>query len=221
MATTIFVTLQQRKRKKKQTSYKTIIPPCPVVFVLGGPGAGKGTQCQLLSERLGWTHLSAGDLLRAERNKTSSSELGAKIQACMAAGQLVPSHLTCQLLEQAMQEEYDTNKATKFIIDGFPRSIENHKAWIDSPTASRHNVLFVLELVCPEEVLVGRLLERGKQSGRMDDTPQIITKRFQTHVKETAPILQTYQALNKVKTVLSDQPVEQVYKNVVACFEGL
>lgn len=140
----------------------------------------------------------------------------------MAAGKLVPSHVTCQLIELGMQRAYEERGTTKFLIDGFPRSLENLQAWNDSATASQHNVVFCLNLECPQEVLVGRLLERGKQgSGRVDDTPQVITKRFESHVQETAPIIQAYQHLGKLKTVASDRQVELVYQDVAACLKDL
>ena len=122
-----------------------------------------------------------------------------------------------------MLRAFQKSKCTKFLIDGFPRSLENLQAWTNSPTASKHNVVFCLDLECPQEVLVGRLLERGLQggSGRVDDTPQVITKRFESHIKETAPIIQAYKHMGKLKSVASDKPVEQVYQEVAACFEGL
>jgi UMP-CMP kinase len=80
---------------------------------------------------------------------------------------------------------------------------------------------FVLNLECPEEVLIGRLLNRGRTSGRADDTLDVIRKRLQTNQRETAPILQHFQSLGKVKTVLSDKPVEDVYREVAALFVGL
>jgi UMP-CMP kinase len=131
------------------------LPICEVVFVLGGPGAGKGTQCQLLHERLGdanggeWQHLSAGDLLRAERE--SGGELGRLINAKIAAGELVPSSITVRCLERGMITAFRDNKTTKFLIDGFPRSHENMSAWED--TMGDHTIKFVLDFECPEEVL--------------------------------------------------------------------
>ncbi|XP_039070912.1 UMP-CMP kinase 3-like isoform X3 [Hibiscus syriacus] len=94
-----------------------------VVFVLGGPGSGKGTQCANIVQHFGYTHLSAGDLLRAERD--SGSENGNMIQNMMNEGKIVPSEVTIKLLEKAMLESGND----KFLIDGFPRNEENRAAF--------------------------------------------------------------------------------------------
>lgn len=202
--------------EKLQKAKKDSLPVCDVVFVLGGPGAGKGTQCTLLQERCdGWVHLSAGDLLRAERK--AGGELGDMINAKIAAGELVPSSITCKCLENGMIKAYQQSKATKFLIDGFPRSDENMKAWED--TMSRHSVKFVLNFECPEEVLVGRLLERGKKSGRVDDNIETIRKRFNTFKLESLPIIEYFKKTGTiVHKIQSDKGVEQIYKEVVSLF---
>jgi UMP-CMP kinase len=145
--------IKQQQQKSKQQQELPSLPVCEVVFVLGGPGAGKGTQCQLLQDRLGggksWVHLSAGDLLRAERE--SGGELGDLINAKIAAGELVPSSITCQCIERGMIAAFQENETTNFLIDGFPRSHENMQAWED--TMSIHAIKFVLDFECPEEVL--------------------------------------------------------------------
>jgi UMP-CMP kinase len=198
------------RREEQEKALLSALPSCQVVFVLGGPGAGKGTQCQLLSERLpGWAHLSAGDLLRAERKK--GGELGDLINEKIANGQLVPSEVTCKLIENAMEDAYKEYGIDKFLIDGFPRSIGNADAW--KTTMSRHQVKLVLCFECPEEVLVGRLLERGKTSGRNDDTVEVIRKRFQTYRDEEGPIVALYEKEGKVRKIASDRSVEDIYKD--------
>jgi len=215
-ATALAITLQQRRQKQEREN--NYLPSCQVVFVLGGPGAGKGTQCELLTQRLQeWAHLSAGDLLRAERKK--GGELGNLINQKIASGQLVPSEVTCKLLENGMKDVYRSKGITKFLIDGFPRSEGNNTAW--NATMSHHTVEFVLNFECPEEVLVGRLLERGQTSGRNDDTIEVIRKRFHTFQQETAPIVDEYSKLGKVKMIASDKPVEAVYAEVSKLFEKL
>lgn len=94
-----------------------------VVFVLGGPGSGKGTQCANIVKQFNFVHLSAGDLLRAERD--SGSKHGEMINNMIKAGQIVPSEVTVSLLENAMNQ----SKQKKFLIDGFPRNQENNDKW--------------------------------------------------------------------------------------------
>ena len=126
---------------------------CEVVFVLGAPGTGKGTQCQLLTTNLvegNWTHLSAGDLLREARN-SGTGELADLIRAKMQAGEIVPSSITVRLLEEAMAKAFASTGSKRFLIDGFPRNHENIDAWEE--TMKAHTVRFVLNFECPEEVL--------------------------------------------------------------------
>ena len=212
----LFAYVHEREKSSKSAGLPDL-PICEVVFVLGGPGAGKGTQCQLLQERLqGWVHLSAGDELRAERK--AGGELADLINAKIAAGALVPSSITCKLLENAMAREFKKSKATKFLIDGFPRSHENLEAWENS--MNHHTVKFVLNFECPEEVLVGRLLERGQTSGRSDDNIEVIRKRFKTFQEATMPILKHYEQHNTtIHKIASDQTVEKVYSKVSALFK--
>jgi UMP-CMP kinase len=180
-----------------------------VAFVIGGPGSGKGTQCQLLQERMGWIHLSAGDLLREERNRGGpTADL---INDIIAKGQLVPSDVTVRLLHNAMQQQAPkANQKQNVLIDGFPRSQQNVDAWNNHPQLP--DVTLVLNFTCPEELLVGRLLERGMTSGRQDDQLDVIRKRFQTFQLESQPIVELYQ--DKLITIQTDVPVEEVYAKI-------
>jgi UMP-CMP kinase len=209
------------------------VPPPPhrparVVFVLGGPGAGKGTQCQLLSEHHGWCHLSAGDLLRAERSKIGSA-LADVINANISAGRIVPSEITVELIKNAMMEEEesrsrrrirggekedDGGERAKFLIDGFPRSGGNVDAWNAVVGDDGATVEAVLFFECPEDVLTSRLLERSKTSGRNDDTIDVIRKRFETYREESVPIVEMYEAVGKVRKIVADRSVEEVYREV-------
>ncbi|KAF3500959.1 hypothetical protein F2Q69_00039831, partial [Brassica cretica] len=138
-----------------------------VIFVLGGPGSGKGTQCAYIVEHFGYTHLSAGDLLRAEIK--SGSENGTMIQNMIKEGKIVPSEVTIKLLQKAIQE----NGNDKFLIDGFPRNEENRAAF-EKVTGIEPK--FVLFFDCPEEEMERRLL--GRNQGREDDNIETIRKRF-------------------------------------------
>jgi UMP-CMP kinase len=206
------------KKKKSSSQSEQSLPPCQVVFVLGGPGAGKGTQCALMEETFeGWKHLSAGDLLREERKQGGT--LGDEINSLIAAGKLVPAEITVGCLEKGMQKAYSEHGITKFLIDGFPRNQDNVTVW--EKNMPSHDVLSVLYFDCPEEVLVGRLLERSKTSGRNDDNLDTIRKRFRTFQEESYPIVEIYESQKKVKRIASDQSVEQVYRAVEAFFMSL
>lgn len=186
--------------------------PFRVIFVLGGPGAGKGTQCQLLSENLGWAHLSAGDLLRAERQK-AGSELADIINANISAGKIVPSEITVLLIKNAMEELKRSGGQTKFLIDGFPRSEGNVASWKEV-IGNRAHVEMVLFFECPEDILTSRLLERSKTSGRNDDSIDVMRKRFVTYREESMPIIHMYQGEKKVRKIIADRSIEEVYREL-------
>merc|ERR1711982_171448 len=165
-----------------------------VVFILGGPGSGKGTQCEKITQKYkNWVHLSAGDLLRAERKK-SNSELSKIINTNIAEGKIVPSEITVQLLYNAMIEEYNKEQKTmNFLIDGFPRNEGNVNAWNDKEELKNSTVKFVLFFDCSEEIMMSRLVQRGKTSGRNDDEIEVIRKRFNTYTNESMPIIEKYE----------------------------
>jgi UMP-CMP kinase len=154
-----------------------------VVFVLGGPGVGKGTQCANIVKKYGWCHLSAGDLLRAER-ATASADADL-INSCIKEGKLVPVEITVKLLLAAMQQ----SKTQSFLLDGFPRSIDNYEGWC-AAVGDQADVACCLFYECGLGELERRLLDRGKTSGRDDDNIQSIKKRFITFMNETSPIVE-------------------------------
>lgn len=119
-----------------------------VVFVLGGPGAGKGTQCSNIVSKFGFVHLSAGDLLRAECSKPDST-FGELINTHIKNGTIVPVEITCKLIQNAME----ASAANRFLIDGFPRNKENMLGW-NKAIGDQVNLLFVLFLDCPQDVCI-------------------------------------------------------------------
>lgn len=125
-----------------------------VVFVLGGPGAGKGTQCSNIVSKFGFVHLSAGDLLRAERSKPDSM-FGELIDTHIKNGTIVPVEITCRLIQHAME----ASTANRFLIDGFPRNKDNMIGW-NNTIGDQVDLLFVLFLDCPENVSVNYLKQK-------------------------------------------------------------
>jgi len=187
------------------------VEPNPkVLFVLGGPGAGKGTQCaQIIDNFPHWAHISAGDCLRAERNDPNSKD-GELINNIIKEGKIVPSEITVSLLEKAMIAQRKEGK-TSFLIDGFPRSLGNVNSW-EQVIGDRADVLGVLYYKADEQEMERRLLGRGQTSGRVDDNIESIKKRFKTYLKETLPIIEKYAAKGMVFTIDGMPPPDKVWK---------
>jgi UMP-CMP kinase len=186
-----------------------------VIYVLGGPGAGKGTQCVRLVEDFGFCHLSAGDLLRAEQHR-EGSEYGTLIQTCIKEGTIVPMEVTIKLLENAMKAAIEEGREgegwkegkSRFLIDGFPRKMDQALKF-DEEVCNSSVVLF---FTTTEEVMLKRLLERGKTSGREDDNVESIKKRFFTYQSDTMPVLEHYKEQGKVAEIDSSGTPEEVHK---------
>nr|AIW49870.1 adenylate kinase [Mastigamoeba balamuthi] len=166
-----------------------------VVFVLGGPGSGKGTQSEKIVEKFGFAHFSAGDLLRAE--VASGSPHGTMISEMIKAGKIVPSSVTVGLLKKAIE----TSPRKKILIDGFPRSAENNGAWEQQMNAVV-DMRFVLFFDCPEETMLQRLLHRSGPVTRTGAHGVVqIKKRFATFRNESIPVVEYYEKQGKVRRV--------------------
>jgi len=157
-------------------NFKNMAEKPKVVFVLGGPGAGKGTQCQKIVDEFGFVHLSAGDLLRAERSR-AGSEYGEMIEDCIRNGKIVPVDVTCSLLDNAMQENITNSGKYKFLVDGFPRNQDNLDGW-NGKMSEKVDFMFVLFFDCDQKICIDRCLARGKAgSGRSDDNEESMKKK--------------------------------------------
>jgi UMP-CMP kinase len=186
-----------------------------VVFILGGPGSGKGTQSEKIQNDFKFVHLSAGDLLRAER-KQPGSQYGETIEHFIVEGKIVPSEITVMLLQRAMEQH--GLQGGRFLIDGFPRNLENLQTW-EKLMGEKVEVPFILHLVCSEEVMLGRLVKRGETSGRSDDNVDSIKKRFRTYNEETLGIITHYDGLKKNRDVSSERPVEAIFADIEKIFK--
>lgn len=189
--------------------------PCPtpnVVFVIGGPGSGKGTMCELAQEQLGWTHLSAGDLLRAELD--AGGPTASTIERIITAGELVPNDITVNLIKDAMERKTRTTGKRNFLLDGFPRSLNNMDGWNDvfSDIIPLPTMLY---FECPYEELEKRILSRAKYSGRSDDNVKSMKLRFDTYKSETLPTVEFFKDKNKCIEIDTSQDRQTVYDLVV------
>jgi adenylate kinase len=168
--------------------------------LLGPPGAGKGTQAADLAKKLGIPHISTGDLFR--HNISTGTELGLEAKKYLDAGDLVPATLTNALVDDRLD---DDDAAGGFILDGFPRSVEQAEAL--KQMLSRRNLKLdaVLEFRVPEDELVARLMSRGRD----DDKEDVIRNRFKVYRDETAPLLDYYR--DELKTVDAVGSTDEVF----------
>ncbi|KAE8351393.1 adenylate kinase-domain-containing protein [Aspergillus coremiiformis] len=186
-----------------------------VVFLLGGPGSGKGTQSANLVRDYGFVHLSAGDLLRAEQIR-QGSQYGELIKTYIREGKIVPMEITVALLSNAMADALKhrsgagEGKKARFLIDGFPRKLDQAVFFEDTVCASE----LTLFLDCPEEVMEKRLLKRGETSGRDDDNAESIRKRFRTFVETSMPVVKAFEEQDKVVSVSAMGAVDDVYVRI-------
>ena len=188
--------------------------PCPkpnVVFILGGPGTGKGTMCELAESQLGWTHLSIGDLLRAERQVQGPS--AAIIEEFITAGKLVPNEITVTLLKNAMEKVTRTTGKNNFLLDGFPRSLNNMEGWYEI-FGREVELPKMLYFECPYPVLEKRILGRAKYSGRSDDNLESMKLRFDTFKAETLPTVEFFKSKDKCVEIDTSQDRSTVYSLV-------
>lgn len=181
-----------------------------VVFVLGGPGAGKGTECAKIVKEFNFVHLSAGDLLREERK--AGGEQAELIDNYIKEGKIIPVAITIGLIKIAMEKAGKEGK-TRFLIDGFPRNEDNLNGW-NEIMDDVCDVKFVLYMECTEEVMTQRIL--GRNEGRADDNAEAIKKRFHTYHESTMPIIKIFDKMGMTRLVDSTGTEEQVH---AACQE--
>jgi len=154
------------------------------VVLVGPPGAGKGTQATTLSDKLGVPHISTGDLFRAHIG--DETELGRSVKRYLDAGQLVPDEVTNELVRERLAEP---DAAAGFVLDGFPRNVSQADLLKKILAETEDSLDAVIELQVDENLLVRRLLARG----RADDTEDVIRHRQGVYRSETAPLLDYYE----------------------------
>ena len=159
------------------------------LILFGPPGSGKGTQAKVLEKKFDLLQISTGDLFRYELG--NNTPLGQKARSYMDKGQLVPDEVTIAMLQRKLEEHPDVKG---YIFDGFPRTIAQAEA-LDSLLKERNEgVDQLIALIVDDEVIVQRLLERGKTSGRADDAnEEVIRERIKVYLAETAPVYKYYQ----------------------------
>ena len=170
------------------------------LVLLGPPGAGKGTQAEKLAEKLGIPQISTGELFR--RNIDNGTKLGLEAKRYLDAGDLVPSELTNQLVDDRIDEP---DAAGGFILDGYPRSVEQAKALHEMLERRGTDIDAVVEFRVSQD----ELLQRLKARGRADDTEDVILNRMKVYREETAPLLEYYSG--QLRTVDAVGSTDEVF----------
>ncbi|KPU77656.1 uncharacterized protein Dana_GF24995, isoform B [Drosophila ananassae] len=178
----------------------------PIIWILGGPGCGKGTQCAKIVEKYGFTHLSSGDLLRNE--VASGSDKGRKLQAIMASGGLVSNEEVLSLLNDAIVRSKGNSKG--FLIDGYPRE-KNQGVEFEIRVAPADLALY---FDCSEETMLKRIMARAAAAAvqRADDNEKTIRQRLKTFKNNTNDILELYN--EKTLTINAERDVDDIFLEV-------
>ena len=182
---------------------------------LGPPGSGKGTQAKLLAERLGVPAISTGDMLReAVRLDTP---LGRRAKAVMDAGELVPDEVVIGLIRDRIGAP---DARAGFLLDGFPRTIEQARALDRLLTGNGAALDAVINLLVPEKTLIERLLGRAAHEGRSDDRPETVAERLRVYREKTAPLVQHYQGVGILSDVDGSGTIEAVADRIDRALAG-
>jgi len=189
------------------------------LILLGPPGAGKGTQAQILVDGRNMVQLSTGDMLRAA--KTSGTEMGNKVAAIMDAGELVTDEIVIGLIE----EKLDGEAAGGFIFDGFPRTLGQADALGELLARKGHSLDAVIELQVNDEVLVDRIVGRAADAvatggtARADDNAESLKTRLMEYYKKTSPLLGYYYAKGDLKAVDGLADIDDVASSIAGVLD--
>lgn len=184
------------------------------IWVVGGPGCGKGTQCERIIKKYGFLHISSGDLLRDE--VASGSSRGASLQELMSKGLFVPTDIVLELIKEKMNKaESEGSTKIGFLIDGYPRELEQ-------------GILFE-EKVCPvdlilffdvsNETMTARILNRAAVSGRADDNQEAAKKRIEIFNQKNGQIIEHYK--DKVVTINAEGTIEAIFEEACKAIDRL
>jgi adenylate kinase len=187
------------------------------IVLFGPPGAGKGTQAEVLKEKYKLIHISTGDVFRY--NIKNATALGMSAKSYMDKGHLVPDEVTINMLNAEVDKNADANG---FIFDGFPRTAAQAEALAQLMVDKKSQINAMVALEVDDEVLVGRLLERGKSSGRADDANEdVIRERIAEYYRKTDILKNYYQAEDKYFGVDGVGSIEEITVRLSAVIDKL
>lgn len=185
------------------------------LILFGPPGAGKGTQSAQLIDKYKLVHISTGDIFRDHIQQ--QTELGQRVSALIAGGELVPDAITIAMLEEEISKTPD---AKGFIFDGFPRTVPQAQA-LDAFLEHKGGVAGVIALDVNEEELKKRIAERQKISGRVDDAADKLVKRIDEYFSKTIHVLPYYEAQGKLTKVNGIGDIDVIFRDLCTVIDRL
>ena len=187
------------------------------IVLFGAPGCGKGTQAALLKERYGLVHVSTGEIIRDHIRRGTA--LGQKVQACIERGELAPDELVISMIADFVAAHKDSPGC---IYDGFPRTTAQAEAFDKILAEHDLQVDQMIRIKVEEQELIRRILLRGKDSGRADDSSEeVILQRLEVYWAQTAVVAEHYKAQGKYAKVDGEGTIEEVFERIVRVIETL
>jgi len=184
------------------------------LLVLGPQGAGKGTQAKRIAVDYAIPHISTGDMFRAAI--AGDTPLGRQVKPILDRGELVPDVLTIELIEDRLAAP---DAAGGFVLDGFPRNLDQANALDDLLDRLGRTLDGALFFDLPDDVAVGRLLRRAQLENRSDDTPEVIDRRLRTYHAETEPVVEHYRMTGRLVPVDAGGEITEVWAETQAALE--
>lgn len=180
------------------------------IVIFGAPGSGKGTESELMIKKYGFGHISTGDVLRNEIK--NGTELGKTAKGYIDNGQLIPDALMIDILASVYDSFGPNHEGV--IFDGFPRTIPQAEALKKMLDERGHKIAAMIELDVPDDILMARLLNRGKEQGRSDDNEETINKRLKVYYSQTAPLAEWYKKEGLHHKVVGYGEIERIFGDV-------
>ncbi|XP_043837437.1 adenylate kinase isoenzyme 1 [Dromiciops gliroides] len=211
--------------KPLRPQQKDLLKSHRIIFVMGGPGCGKGTQCENMAAKYGFCHVGLGELLREEANQATVR--GQQIRDIMLKGLLVPTGVILDMVSDNMLSRPESKG---FLIDGFPRELSQAKEFerivkrkrsvSRRPWVGRSpNIVIVFD--CSTETMIHRVLLRGQKGQREDDAEDIVRQRLETHYTLCEPILAFYQQKNLLRNILAEDAAENIFAKCCSVIDSL
>ncbi|XP_020826909.1 adenylate kinase isoenzyme 1 [Phascolarctos cinereus] len=212
--------------KTLRPQQKDLLKSLRIIFVMGGPGCGKGTQCENMAAKYGFCHVGLGELLREEANQATVR--GQQIRDIMLKGLLVPTGVILDMVSDNMLSRPESKG---FLIDGFPRelnqakeferiAVKRKKSVCRRPQVGRSpNIVIVFD--CSTETMIHRVLLRGQKGHREDDAEDVVRQRLETHYTLCEPILAFYQQKNLLRNILAEDAAENIFAKCCSVIDSL